>query len=49
MKLQFAEATNACYRVGDGFLPILDIDALIKRVSRQADAAPHREAQGGER
>lgn len=44
---QFAEATNACYRVGDGFLPILDIDALVKRVSRHADAVHQREATGG--
>lgn len=35
--LQFAEATNACYRLGESFLPILDVDALIKRMSRQSD------------
>ncbi|ATQ67936.1 MULTISPECIES: chemotaxis protein CheW [Methylosinus] len=44
---QLAEATNACYRVGDGFLPILDIDVLLKRMSRQVDAASQREATGG--
>lgn len=42
---QFAEATNACYRSDDGFLPILDIDALVKRLSKQNDAAG-REAAG---
>jgi purine-binding chemotaxis protein CheW len=45
--LQFAEATTACYRIGDDFLPILDIDALVKRMSRQAEAAGQREATGG--
>ncbi|MBY6239954.1 chemotaxis protein CheW [Methylosinus sp. Sm6] len=45
--LQLAEATSACYRVGDGFLPILDIDVLLKRMSRLADATQQREATGG--
>ncbi len=36
--LQFTEATNACYRLGESFLPILDIDALIKRMSKPGDA-----------
>lgn len=36
--LQFTEATNACYRLDESFLPILDIDALIKRMSKPGDA-----------
>lgn len=43
--LQFAEATNACYRLGETFLPILDIDALIKRMSKQGDAGGRDVAQ----
>lgn len=43
--LQFTEATNACYRLGEGFLPILDIDALIKRMSRPGDVAARDVAQ----
>jgi purine-binding chemotaxis protein CheW len=35
--LQFVEATKVCYRTSDGFLPILDIDALVKRLSKQID------------
>lgn len=44
---QFADATNACYRVGDGFLPILDIDALVKRMSRLGESGGLRDATGG--
>lgn len=47
----FIEAANACYRLGESFLPILDIDALVKRMSRQSDAgareAGQREATRG--
>jgi purine-binding chemotaxis protein CheW len=35
--LQFAEATNACYRWDESFLPILDIEAVIKRVSKLSE------------
>jgi purine-binding chemotaxis protein CheW len=45
--LQLAEATNACYRIGDGFLPILDIDALLKRMSRLGESGGQRDATGG--
>ncbi|WP_159728649.1 chemotaxis protein CheW [Methylosinus sp. Ce-a6] len=36
--LQFIETTNACYRLGDDFLPILDIDALLRRLSKSSDS-----------
>lgn len=36
---QFAEATSACYRQGEGFLSILDIDAIIRRMSKQSEIA----------
>ncbi|HEY8260987.1 MAG TPA: chemotaxis protein CheW [Methylosinus sp.] len=45
--VQFADATNACYRIGDGFLPILDIDALVKRMSKPGESGAMRDATGG--
>jgi len=30
--LQFVETTNACYRLDDDFLPILDVSALLRRL-----------------
>lgn len=35
---QFIDATNACYRLDDDFLPILDIAALVRRLSRQSES-----------
>jgi purine-binding chemotaxis protein CheW len=39
-----ADVTNACYRVGGGFLPILDVDALVKRMSRLGESGGSRDA-----
>jgi purine-binding chemotaxis protein CheW len=44
---QLAETTGACYRIGDGFLPILDIDALVRRMSRLGESGGQRDATGG--
>jgi purine-binding chemotaxis protein CheW len=36
---QLSELLGAFYRVGDDFLSILDLDALIRRVARQSETA----------
>jgi purine-binding chemotaxis protein CheW len=41
VKQQFVETTNACYRLEDDFLPILDIAALLKRLSRTGESGGH--------
>lgn len=42
---RFVETTDACYRLGDDFLPILDMDALLRRLSKPTatDARQFRE------
>jgi purine-binding chemotaxis protein CheW len=50
VRQQFVETTNACYRLEDDFLPILDIGALLRRLSRTGECGGHmRDApRGGE-